>query len=147
MLIRKATLQDAENLIVLLTQMSSTYAMNLEMMQQRIKAYETHDHQLLVAEDNGILVGVIAFNYYEHFRLPKGCCHIDTLVIDKEQRGKGIGKKLIQEVEHYAAKRGAIAVELITANYRRSDGTHNFYESLGYKDHQTLDYTYFSKSL
>jgi ribosomal protein S18 acetylase RimI-like enzyme len=120
MLIRKATLADAEKLIALFLQMSPTYAMSLDTIQQRIKAFDTHNHQLLIAEDNNQLVGMIAFGFYEHFRLPGSCCHIDTLVIDKSCRGKGIGKKLIQEAENYAAKRGSITVELITANYRRT---------------------------
>lgn len=147
MFVRNAVIKDADRLIDLLKQMSPTYAMDIKTMQQRIQAFEKQNHQLLVAEDNSQIVGVISFSCYEHFRLPGCCCHIDTLVVDQAQRGKGIGKLLIHHAEDYAKKHGAIEVELITANYRRSDGTHDFYESLGYKDHQALDYTYFSKNL
>jgi len=49
------------------------------------------------------------------------------------------------EAEKYAVEHGAIVIELITANHRRKSGTHTFYESLGYKDHSVLDYSYFAK--
>lgn len=68
MLIRDAKIEDAKRLIILLEQMSSTYAMDLKTMRNRIKSFETKNHQLLVAEDSGNIVGVISFSCYEHFR-------------------------------------------------------------------------------
>ncbi len=145
MIIRDATEVDAGQLVPLLAQMG--YQMSLEAMKIRICAYSTKKHKLMLATKADKVVGLIAFGCYEHFRLEGSCCHIDTLVVDKNHRGCGIGKQLIAMAEKYAIEQGAKTIELITANRRRSDGTHAFYESLAYKDHNSLDYTYFGKEI
>jgi GNAT superfamily N-acetyltransferase len=145
MIIRNAKEKDASQLITLLMQMGPKYEMNLKNMKGRIAAFNSKGHQIVVAEQDDIIIGLIAFGCYEQFRIPGSCCHIDTLVVDKNHKGKGIGKQLVMEAEKYAQEQGAITMELITANFRRSSGTHAFYESLGYKDHLVLDYSYFSK--
>ncbi len=66
-------------------------SMNLE---NRILSFNKERHQLLIAEDNHRVVGLIAFGCYEQFRLQGCCCHIDTLVVDKAYRGKGQAKHL-----------------------------------------------------
>ena len=145
MLTRNVKESDASQLATLLEQMGSKFKMSLKEMQGRIAAFNSKGHQIIVAEQEGFIRGVIAFGCYEQFRIPGSCCHIDTLVIDKNYRGKGIGKLLIESAEKYAAEHGALIIELITANHRKSSGTHAFYESLGYKDHIALDYSYFAK--
>jgi GNAT superfamily N-acetyltransferase len=119
--------------------------MNTEQMRKRIHAFDRELHQLLVAEKDGVILGAIAFGCFEMFRLQGKCCHIDTLIIDKKHRGSGIGKQLLEMAEKYAVESGCVSVELITANHRRLDGTHDFYERRGYQDHLKKDYTYFSK--
>lgn len=145
MKIRNATENDAAQLTTLLAQMGSKFEMSLKAMTERISAFNSKGHQILVAEMNDSIIGLIAFGCYEQFRISGSCCHIDTLVIDSKYRGQGVGKKLIASAEKYATEYGAITIELITANFRRNSGTHSFYKSLGYKDHLTLDYSYFSK--
>jgi GNAT superfamily N-acetyltransferase len=68
-----------------------------------------------------------------------------SMIIDKMYRGSGVGKQLMQMAEKYAAENGCVSVELITANHRRKDDAHAFYEKRGYQDHLERDYTYFSK--
>jgi len=141
--VRHAKASDAPALVMLLAQMG--YHMSEEKMQLRVAAFNVSSHRLLVAEENGAVIGAIAFGCYEQLRLPSPCCHIDTLVVDEAHRGKGIGKQLVALAEKYATEQGATMVELIAANHRRKDGTHAFYEALGYKDHVAFDYTYFAK--
>ncbi|MCH9763845.1 MAG: hypothetical protein K0U24_06450 [Gammaproteobacteria bacterium] len=47
--------------------------------------------------------------------------------------------------EHYASTHGAKTIELISANHRKKDGTHAFYQSLAYQNHIALDCAYFAK--
>ncbi len=145
MIIRQATKEDAKQLVSLLAQMGAIYQRNAMEISTRISAFNQNNHQLLVAEENSRLIGVIAFGCYEQFRLQGCCCHIDTLVIDACSRGKGIGKQLLLRAEEYANEHGATEIELTTANHRRASGTHAFYKARGYKDHLAIDCTYFVK--
>ncbi|HLB42356.1 MAG TPA: hypothetical protein VJN02_05835 [Gammaproteobacteria bacterium] len=82
MILRNAIQSDAAQLVALVAQMGSSYKMSLENMQARITAFNNKSHQIVIAEEGGSLVGVIAFACYKQLRIPGSCCHIDTLVID-----------------------------------------------------------------
>ena len=142
MILRNASENDADQLIALMFQMG--YKMNLEQIQSRIASFSIKNHCIIVAELNNMIVGLIAFGCYEQF-IAGRCCHIDTLVVHEDFRGRGIGKQLIAFTEKYAIEQDVSVMELITANHRKSSGTHAFYESLGYKDHLAYDYSYFAK--
>ncbi len=144
-LIRKAEKQDAPSLQKLLAQMGENYQRTINQIEERITSFNAPMHELLIAEKEGEILGLIAFGCYHQFRLQGCCCHIDTLVVDKASRGLGIGKMLIQKAEEYAQKKEATEIELTTANYRRAHGTHAFYKSIGYRDHLEIDCTYFVK--
>ena len=145
MMIRPATKKDAEALKHLLAQMGSGYERSVDEIKNRLTAFEHSEDQLLVAEMDQNIVGVIAFGCYQQFRLQGCCCHIDTLVIDAPYRGKGIGKQLMFKAEAYAKEQGATEIETTSANHRIPDGTHAFYKSLGYKNHLDIDCAYFAK--
>ena len=145
MIIRDATLQDAGALRNLLAQMGSNYERSIDEIKNRLNAFAHSDDQLLVAEKDKQIVGVIAFGCYQQFRLQGCCCHIDTLVIDAPYRGCGIGKQLMLKAEAYAHEHGATEIEATSANHRIQDGTHAFYASLGYKNHIDIDCAYFAK--
>ncbi len=141
--IREAKISDAEQLILLLSQMG--YVLTLEEMEARIEAFKIKYHRLLVIDDASHVIAVIAFGCYEMLRLSGCCCHIDALVVDNHHRGKGLGKQLVSLAEEYAIAHGANTVELISANHRKKDGTHAFYTSLDYDNHIALDCAYFAK--
>lgn len=143
--IRKAVKKDAITLQKLLLQMGEHYARTVEQIENRIASFNIPMNQLLVAEKDRVILGLIAFGCYQQFRLQGCCCHIDTLVVDKASRGLGVGKLLIEYAEDYAKQQGATEIELTTANYRRAHGTHAFYKSIGYQDHLEIDCTYFVK--
>lgn len=143
--IRTAKKEDAPQLVILLAQMGDVYHRTIDELENRILSFNKERHQLLIAEDNDRIIGLIAFGCYEQFRLQGCCCHIDTLVVDKDYRGKGAGKALVEIAEQYAKKQGATEIELTTANYRKAHGTHNFYKAIGYSDHLDIDCTYFVK--
>ncbi|MDF1678818.1 MAG: GNAT family N-acetyltransferase [Legionellaceae bacterium] len=142
--IRKATVDDAVYLVALLAQMGYTWTESS--MRERIERFDAcRDNHMMVIEKEGAVVAAVAFGYFELLRLPGCACHIDTLVVDEVYRGQGLGKQLIALVEAHARSNGAQAIELISANHRKKDGTHAFYEALNYKNHQHLDLAYFAK--
>lgn len=64
--------------------------------------------------------GVIGVELYGEVAL------LRSLAVDKEARGKGCGKRLVQEVEHYAAQRGVKRLYLLTTT------AETFFQALGY---------------
>ncbi len=141
--IREATFDDAAQLHILLQQLG--YNINLETVKIRITAYQNTQHKIFVAIEEGNIVGEISLGIYEQLWIDGPSCRIDTIVIDQSHRGHGIGKQLIEYAEQYALKVGCKVIELITSDKRRASGTHAFYESLGYKDHVKMGYSYFCK--
>jgi GNAT superfamily N-acetyltransferase len=67
---------------------------------------------------------------------------IGGLVVDQDQRGKGIGKALIQKVEHWAKTIGLLEIRLRSNIIRKE--AHQFYEKIGFKNVKT-QYTFYKK--
>ncbi|MDF1684091.1 MAG: GNAT family N-acetyltransferase [Legionellaceae bacterium] len=143
MIIRDAHEDDTLQLCQLLSQLN--YDMDLNTMETRIQAFQQDRHHLLVIEQNHHIIAAIAFGCYEQLRLPGCCCHIDALIIHHDHRNQGLGKKLVAVAEEYALKYGAKTIALTSANHRIKNGTHAFYDALGYKNHVGLDCAYFAK--
>ncbi len=141
--IRDASIHDAQQLHVLLQQLG--YNIDLETVKARITAYQNTQHKIFVAIEEGIIVGEVSLGIYEQLWIDGPSCRIDTIVIDQSHRGHGIGKQLIEYSEKYALNLGCKIIELITSDKRRESGTHAFYESLGYKDHVKMGFSYFCK--
>lgn len=57
-----------------------------------------------------------------------GCCEIRQLWIDEPQRRQGLGKALMEAVEHEARKRGCFQILLSTHSFQAPA----FYERLGF---------------
>jgi GNAT superfamily N-acetyltransferase len=143
LIIRNAEIEDAEQLIALLDQLG--YPCSLDQLKNRLQAYARDLHQVIVATESESIIGFITFVCYELFVHEGRCMHIESMVIDAQHRGKGIGKKLLQFAEDYAKTNNCKIIELITRNRRKEDGTHTFYERMGYEDHLKSNITYFSK--
>ena len=59
-----------------------------------------------------------------------GVCYISELVVVESQRGKGIGKLLMNRAEHIAIEKGAHNIYLTTG---KNWDERKFYEKLGYQ--------------
>lgn len=55
---------------------------------------------------------------------------IEDVVVDRENRRKGVGSRLMAELEHRATERGCSYIILVTEQDRTT--AHRFYASLGY---------------
>jgi N-acetylglutamate synthase-like GNAT family acetyltransferase len=143
--IRQAKIKDLERLKVLLEQLG--YDKSKEWLNTKLQIYLNSDiYEVLVAEDDGIIVGFITLTLQESFVFDK-CMHVETLVIDEKIRGKGIGRELMIAAENFARDNSCDLIGLFTLNKRRKDGTHNFYEKMGYQDQDKRELTYFSKMI
>ncbi|MDV7766048.1 GNAT family N-acetyltransferase [Peribacillus sp. CSMR9] len=62
--------------------------------------------------------------------------YLDTLCVDPNFQGKGIGSALIQYVEGYAKQKGYPRVSLVVEN--ENEGANRLYSRLGYKEMKTI---------
>lgn len=87
-------------------------------------------HKALGAEGPNGLVGFVHF--FERPSIEKGFdLVVQSLVIDETQRGRGIGRLLMNEVESAALARGIRSIALSSRSDRHD--AHSFYERLGYE--------------
>lgn len=63
---------------------------------------------------------------------------VSELFVKENARGKGIGKKLMQEAEKYFARKGLNTVKIQCSTLNKH--ALNFYEKSGYINRQTLLY-------
>lgn len=126
---RKAKLSDAARL----AELSETlgYPVEPEAIRRRLERLSAKpDHVVLVAEVSAHLV-VGWIHAAEHDILEVGSfCEILGLVVAVDQRGAGIGKRLLKQVEQWALGRGLGEVS-VRSNITRAE-SHPFYERLGF---------------
>ena len=83
----------------------------------------------IVDENGKIVAGVIGkMNVW-------GCLHIDFLWVDREYRGKGLGARILSEIETAAKELGCYQVNLDTYDFQAKD----FYLKQGYRVFGTLE--------
>jgi GNAT superfamily N-acetyltransferase len=74
------------------------------------------------------LIGACVAPYYEHDGLYG---RIVTMVTAEQERGKGIGERLVRRAESWFVERGVTHVIVNSGNQR--EGAHEFYRRLGYQ--------------
>ena len=129
MRIRIAQLQDATRLVELSGVLG--YPVEAKQLTERLKILlRKKDHAIFAAlSDAGLVVGWI--HATEQLVLESGAsCEILGLVVDGNERGHGIGRQLVEEVERWAIERGLRQVT-VRSNIIRVE-SHPFYERLGY---------------
>ena len=126
--IRLAQTSDAADIARLSTQHgykteSSLVALRLTRLLSR------PDQQFFVAEDNHHVVGWLHASILEYVEMDAFVV-IGGLVVDKNQRRKGIGSLLLNHAEEWAKKEGFSIVRLCSSASRTA--AHEFYQGLGY---------------
>jgi GNAT superfamily N-acetyltransferase len=92
------------------------------------------DQQLLVADDGGRAIGWIHMLIAEYVEADAFVV-IGGLVVDRDYRRQGIGRRLLARAEEWAARHGCSVVRL-TSSVKRVEA-HTFYERLGYTNLKT----------
>jgi GNAT superfamily N-acetyltransferase len=127
--IRRATLRDAARIAALSSVLG--YPVAVETIVQRLgRLLERAEEVILVAElAPGGIVGWL--HGAEQELLESGRrCEILGLVVDEEHRGRGVGRRLVEAIEGWAAARG-LEQMAVRSNVVRAE-SHPFYERLGY---------------
>lgn len=101
-----------------------------------INAFEQIDndpnHELVVAEIEGAVVAVLQLMFLPSISFQGGLrAQVESVRVDTELRGQGIGSKLMKWTLERAKGRGAHVVQLTT--HRSREEAHRFYERLGFE--------------
>jgi len=80
--------------------------------------------ETFVAKDEGEIIGQI------ELKVDQGVAKIESLLVGKEQQGKGVGRELVMVGEKWAVENGAHKITLETGLNWIAKG---FYEKLGYE--------------
>ena len=144
--IRKATLSDIPDLLPLLDQLG--YPTTKEALTKRFNDFINLDgYGVAVAYYVDQVVGFVAWSKSKLFVSDSIRIHIEGLVVDKECRGKEVGKKLMLFVEEYARSCGPAIIDLTSGLRRAEDGSHQFYDKLGYKNEGLMAKLYLRKEV
>jgi GNAT superfamily N-acetyltransferase len=93
------------------------------------QAIDSHDACVLIAEDDGTLIGFCT-GYQDIHSVRFGYrAWVEDLAVDPERRSQGIGKALLDAAKAWARERGATHLELDSAEARPD--AHRFYEREG----------------
>ncbi len=92
-------------------------------------AIDSHDACVLVADDDGALVGICTVYQDLHSVRYGYRAWVEDLAVDPERRSEGIGKALLDAAKGWARERGATHLELDSALVRTD--AHRFYEREG----------------
>ncbi len=89
-------------------------------------------HELLVAEEDGVVVGTMVLLIvpnFSHGALPWAI--VENMVVDPAHRRRGIGRLLTEYAIARAREAGCYKVQLLS-NVKRGE-SHRFYKALGFK--------------
>ena len=85
------------------------------------------DSCLLVAEENGRLVGYLAGHRHETFYAGGLTSWVDEVLVVEPFRGRGLGRQLMEAFEDWSRDAGCVQVSLATR------GASAFYQRIGYE--------------
>lgn len=88
--------------------------------------------EVLVAEEDGEVVGVTQLIVFPHFQHTGGwCAELESVHVREDRRSRGIGAALLAAAEDLARERGCYRIQLTSRNVRVD--AHRFYAALGYE--------------
>ena len=131
--IRVARISDAEGIGNLTSQLG--YEVDAPTVAARLsRILLRSDQQFVVAELDGCIGGWVHAVISEYIESERFVA-IGGLVVDKNHRIKGIGRRLMEHVEGWAKEQGCSIVRLWSSSTRTT--SHKFYEVLGYTNIKT----------
>ena len=135
--IRPAQQNDFNEIFNLLKQLWTDLELDYNLLLEVYnKAVDSEIQKLIVGKINDEIIGFCSLTIKSNLWQAGNIGHIDELVIDKEYRGNGFGKRMIESITEIAQDLKCKRIELDTAFHRKE--SHKFYESIGYKNRAYL---------
>ena len=107
----------------------------VELIAERLSKGESSGYHFVFAEVDGVTA---AYSCYGHIEMTKSCFDLYWLVTHNDYRGKGIGKKLLEETYKEAKKMGCSMIIAETSGREHYAPTQAFYVSAGYTLEATI---------
>ncbi|MEO5939364.1 MAG: GNAT family N-acetyltransferase, partial [Candidatus Limnocylindrales bacterium] len=126
--LRPATPDDAERIAALFT--DEGYPAGPSDILERLARFDTDDSRVIVADNAGEVLGFVAVHALPRFEHSDRIVRVMALVVDAGERGRGIGRLLMEDAERLGREVGAAFAE-VTAGHHRPDAQ-RLYEELGY---------------
>lgn len=126
-----ATVDDLESLAELYEELSGEKT-DLFEMKVNFKLMESNpSYVVLTAKEDDIVVGsVMGIICLDLVRKCKPFMVIENVVVKSTSRGRGIGVKLMEEIEKIGRKRNCYYTMFVSGGHRKE--SHKFYEAVGY---------------
>lgn len=129
--IRRITASDIRSATALLAELG--YPTSEAELAERLKAIAAHpDDAVLVAEDEGNILGLVSVHSFEMIHRPGRLGRITSLVVAASARGRGVGASLLAAAEKHLRANGCVKLEVTSGEQRSS--AHDFYAANGYKE-------------
>ena len=104
----------------------------IKVFKNKIKDYFSDPQKtILVAKQDSKIVGLVSVILLRRLNRAKLEMYIPELIVTKELRNYGIGKKLIQYCIDLAKKKDCYRIRLESGNQRKD--SHKFYKSIGFE--------------
>jgi GNAT superfamily N-acetyltransferase len=126
--LRSATVADAERIAALFT--DEGYPSGPSDIVDRLARFDSDGSRVIVADNGGEVLGFVAVHALPRFEHSDRIIRIMALVVDAGERGRGIGRLLMEEAERIGRDLDAAFAE-VTAGHHRPDAR-RLYEELGY---------------
>jgi GNAT superfamily N-acetyltransferase len=131
MTIRRFTSKDAALALPLMAELG--YPTTAVELSDRIAALGAHaDDAVLVAEEGGGILGLVAVHSFEMLHRPGRLGRITALVVAASAQGRGVGTQLLIAAEAHLRRCGCVQLEVTSGEQRSS--AHAFYAARGYHE-------------
>ena len=133
--ITKATEKDIPSILELLYELDRPTPIDdkeIKVFQNKVKDYFSDSQKIIfLAKQDSKSVGLVSVILLRRLNRTKLEMYIPELIVTKELRNSGIGKKLIQHCIAFAKKKGCYRIRLESGNQRKE--SHQFYKNLGFE--------------
>jgi ribosomal protein S18 acetylase RimI-like enzyme len=100
---------------------------------ERVAAVSANpDDGVLIAEDDGNILGLVAVHSFEMLHRPGRLGRITVLVVSAAARNRGIGRQLLNAAESHLRACGCVKLEVTSGEHRPE--AHGFYAANGYEE-------------
>lgn len=129
--LQPATVDDLESLAKLFEELSGEETDRCK-MKENFKLMESNpNYVVLTAKEDNLVVGsVMGIICLDLVRQCKPFMVIENVIVKSAWRGRGIGVKLMEEIEEIGRKRDCYYTMFVSGGQRKE--AHQFYEAIGY---------------
>lgn len=101
--------------------------------------FHSENHNIIVAEHEGIICGMVCVEYATKpespYNLERHFCHIVEIAVDKDFHRQGVGTELLEFVKQDAKQKGLSKIDLDVWEFNES--AKEFYDAVGFRPYRT----------